>query len=122
MWFSRLDALKQRIVNTGILYLTDDAWSTSSNSGAVTPTPTMIDNSAVANEDANILVGLTLGTHVIGCLTSPDDTTATGIAGANAGSAPYTDSIPNTCGGVCIAGIGSIPNSGTLNIYGVVME
>jgi len=121
MWFSLTDANHQRMVKNSALYVTTDEWGTKSDSGAIAPEPYSIAPQVGLDEDS-IFVGLTLGTHVIGCLTSEADTTATGIAGTNAGSAPYTDSIPNTCGGLASMGIQSILNVGTINAYGVVME
>jgi hypothetical protein len=59
-----------------------------------------------------MVVGLTLDLvapgeqyHAIGLLTGEDDVTATGVAGSMCDTSPYTDSIPATCGGVCLCGI-----------------
>ena len=121
MWFSLTNASHERMIRNSVLHVTTDGWSTKSDSGAISPAPVSVAPQAGIDEDS-IFVGLTLGTHVIGCLTSETDTTATGIAGANAGSSPYTDSIPNTCGGVCGMGIQSVPNVGGIYSYKVIFE
>ena len=121
MWFHPTDADHHRIFYAGIMYTTVDEWTNTANAGAIAPVPISFAPSA-GNDTDQMLVGLTLGTHVIGCLTSEADTTATGIAGTNAGSAPYTNSIPNTCGGLARMGIQSVPFVTYLYTYDVLYQ
>ncbi len=121
MWFDSVDENHQRILRDGKQYATDDQWATESDGGAVSLTP--LSFSPAGNSDlAGSIVGLTLGTHVIGTLDNEADTTSTGIAGTNAGGAPYADSIPNTCGGLAQMGIQAIPITGFVHVYDVIFE
>ena len=126
MWFNPSNVNHQRYLRSDVfgnktIWHTYDAWASTAASGTISGSPISFAPQA-GNEIDNIFVGLVLGTHVIGCLTGEADTTATGIAGTNAGSAPYTDSIPNTCGGACSMGIQAIPLVGNLYIYDVLFE
>jgi len=107
MWFHPTDADHQRVLRSSTMFATDDQWVTESDAGAIAPGPYSFSPYSGLDPDASI-VGLSLGTHVIGTLDNEADTTATGIAGANAGSAPYTDSIPKTCGGAAQMGIQAV--------------
>lgn len=118
MWFHPTDPNHQRMVRGGRLYVTEDAWTTKNTPSPISPTPVSIAP-YVSDDPDQILVGLTLGTHVIGALVGESDTTAVGIAGANAGTAPYTGSIPSTCGGVARMGVQAVPNTGQIYTYNV---
>ena len=107
MWFHPTDPNHQRIWINSRLHTTLDSWATEADSGVVASTPLQFSPYSGTDPDASI-VGLTLGTHVIGTLDDEADTTPTGIAGANAGTAPYTDSIPKTCGGLAAMGIQAV--------------
>ena len=112
MWFHPSDADHQRVLRGGKLHVTADGWTNYSQGDAITPTP--ISFAPRAGSDVNqMLVGLTIAhgigqDHVIGVLYEDDDVTATGIAGGSPGSAPYTDSIPYTCGGLAKMGIWAV--------------
>lgn len=113
-WFSSTDADHQRLVslNDDKLYVTTDSWVTKNSPSSITPAPECLAAWAGADED-QIIIGLILhaahdGSHqpdVIGCLYGEADTTAAVIAGSMTDTAPYTDSIPETCGGAAIGGI-----------------
>jgi hypothetical protein len=117
MWFDPSDVDHQRLLRGGYMHVTTDGWSGTNAPDAVSPTPISIAPYSYSNEQTDIIfVGLTItgGTppvqpHAVGILLNEDDVTATGIAGANAGTSPFTDSIPYTCGGIAIGGIQAIP-------------
>ena len=128
MWFDPVDADHQRQLQGGTLYATTDSWSSiDTTTGGIAYTPYMIAPWAGADTD-QILTGLTLvgGTpptqpHVIGALHGDSDTTPDRIAGASPGTAPYTDSIPYTCGGLALNGIQAIEAVGIIHTYAVAM-
>lgn len=127
MWFDPSDDQHQRLIRNSRVYVTNDAWANIGNGGVVSSAPIAFAPWSGADID-QMLVGLTLvgGTpptqpHVIGVLYGEADTTVTGIAGANAGAAPYTDSIPYTCGVVAWMGIQAVDTIGTVHTYAVAM-
>jgi hypothetical protein len=66
-----------------------------------------------------MIVGLTLDHpnhkhHIIGVLYGEADTTAVGIAGTNCDTAPFADSIPDTCGGLAVGGIVAVEEAVTV--------
>lgn len=112
IWFSTTDEHHQRIISSGKAYVTTDSWDTVNTPSAITPVPVSIAPGFSTDEDI-MIVGLTLNSgaghhHVVGLLDTEDDTTAAGKAGANCGSSPFTNSIPNTCGGLALDGVGAI--------------
>ena len=121
MWFDPIDVAHQRLVRNNKAYVSYDSWATVNTPDAIAPAPYSFAPNA-GNDTDQMLVGLTLGTHVIGTLYGEADTTATGIAGANAGTAPYTDSIPNTCGGLAQMGIQAVPLAAHAYTYDVGFE
>jgi hypothetical protein len=116
MWFSATDADHQRAMWSARIYVTTDGWTTENTPSEGSPKPVYFAPWAGEDED-QILVGLEISLdptgnrHAIGALYGEDDTTATGIAGANVSTSPYTGSIPETCGGVAWGGVQAV-NSG----------
>ncbi len=107
MWFSASVADMQRLIKNGYIYQTDDEWETVNTPSICSPTPVSVALWSGDDEDQMIL-GLDLGDHVVGALASPSETTPVGLAGSSPDSSPYTDSIPNTCGGVAIGGVAAV--------------
>lgn len=107
MWFSASVADLQRLIKNGYIYQTDDEWETVNTPSICSPTPVSVALWSGDDEDQMIL-GLDLGDHVVGALASPSETTPVGLAGSSPDSSPYTDSIPNTCGGVAIGGVAAV--------------
>jgi hypothetical protein len=115
MWFHPIDANHQRIVKNSRIYTTLDGWASTSNAGVIGSGPYNICSQS-GNDINDILVGLSINTgylghyqyHAIGYLSGEDDLTPIGIAGKNCNLAPFTDSIPYNCGGICTSGIGLI--------------
>lgn len=111
LWFDSATAQHQRALRNGTLYATTDEWTNVSNGGAISPAPFSFAPWAGTDTD-QILVGITIGSganpvqaHIIGALYGEADTTASGIAGANARYTPFGGSIPYTCGGLARMGI-----------------
>jgi len=110
MWFDPDDELHQRALSTLVntrLYITLDAWATPPT--LVNCTPHVVSLNPV-DINGEVIVGLLLDHgghehHIIGIMTDETDTAPVGIAGANCDTAPFTDSIPDTCGAVCRCGI-----------------
>lgn len=121
MWFHPGDALHQRLVRGAKIYATYDAWSTINAPNVIAPVPLSF-SPAGGSVVTQMVVGLTLGTHVIGVLEGEADVVATGIAGTNAGAAPYADSIPAICGGLAQMGVQAVPISATVGTYAVKFE
>lgn len=113
IWFAVADASHQRAIVGAKIYSTSDSWANENTPSDITPPPRSIAPWAGDDED-NMLVGLDFGAydsgnrHIVGCLYGEDDTTAVGIAGTNCGDTPFTDSIPDTCGGLAIGGIAAV--------------
>jgi hypothetical protein len=120
MWFNPIDPSHQRLhkgmFREGQMSVTYDAWATISatysNGGyCLAPHP----YSGTSNI-TDILMGIYMDVyygdvrqgHCIGYLNGEDDLTPLGIAGLHCDEAPYTNSIPYTCGGICLYGIGTI--------------
>jgi hypothetical protein len=120
MWFDPLTANHQRLFRGGYLFATADGWATVNSPSVISPVPTSFAPWSGADTD-QMLVGLTLGTHIVGALYGEDDVTAVGIAGANAGTSPYADSIPATCGGLATGGVAAVDAVGVVHTYGVAM-
>ncbi len=127
MWFSPTNANHQRVIRNNAIYVTTDEWANVNSPSAISPAPYSFAAWAGADTD-QILVGVTIagGTppsqpHVIAALYGESDTTAVGIAGANAGVSPYTDSIPYTCGGLAVNGIAAVDAVGIIHTYAVAM-
>jgi hypothetical protein len=106
MWFDPVDPLHQRCIGgmgRTFSYTTDE-WTNKTTSGD-------ISIACISPLDLNgeLVVGTNLHNawahHVVAIMVDEDDWTPTGIAGSNCNVAPYTDSIPDTCGGVCQHGI-----------------
>jgi len=114
IWFSAIAAGHHRAIgHGGEIDATVDSWANKTSGGAVAPVPVSFAPWAGADED-QMIVGLLIhddpgqpddNPHVIGCLYGEADVTATGIAGTNCETTPFTDSIPDTCGGVSIWGV-----------------
>jgi len=121
MWFDPDDANHQRLLSGDKMYSTDDEWATRNSPSSISPVPTSCCQYS-GTDSNNMIVGLTLGTHAVGVLEGELDTSPTGIAGANAGSAPYTDSIPSNCGGVVQRGVQAVPISLGMYTYDVEFE
>ena len=116
------------MLRSAVLYSTDDAWATESDGGLIAESPNQIASYAGLDSD-NIIIDIDIDhasaqDHTIATLSGEADTTPTGIAGSNPGSAPYTDSIPYTSNGVAVNGIGCVDLSGYTYIYthGVAFE
>ena len=127
MWFDPSTANHQRVISNSRIYVTTDEWANVNSPSAISPAPYSFAPWAGADTD-QILVGVTIagGTppsqpHVIAALYGESDTTAVGIAGANAGVSPYTDSIPYTCGGLAVNGIEAVDAVGIIHTYAVAM-
>ncbi len=126
MWFDLDDADHQRLLRSSTLYVTDDAWATESDGGAIDESPNQLAPYAGSDPD-NMFVDLDINhgggqDHIIATLYGEADTTPTGIAGSNPDGAPYTDSIPYGCGGLAVSGIGVLEVSGNIYTYGVSFE
>jgi len=111
MWFDPVDQLHQRCVSDMVhhfAYTTDD-WVTFTASGDIGIT-------CISPLDLNgeIVIGTNIDHsgptphHVVAIMVDENDWTPSGIAGSNCNVAPYTDSIPDTCGGVCQYGVQAI--------------
>lgn len=119
MWFDAADVDHQRAIYQGKLLVTEDGWDTYSE---VTPLDLGVEGiSYYSGGGEQMLVachitGSPVQNHVIGAMTG-EVTTVTGIAGAMAGTSPYTDSIPNTCEEACLDGVQGIWHVPSQNIY-----
>jgi hypothetical protein len=126
IWFDPVDQLHQRLLRANILYATANNWATSSNNGAIDLDPYMFAPWAGSDIDY-MLVGITIDHvggkyHAVGTLNGEADTTPVGISGTNCGVAPYTNSIPDTCGGLCRNGLyGIFPEAGKVYTNAVAM-
>ncbi len=114
MWFSPTLASKQRLIKNNKVYQTTDDWASINSPSACSPSIYCPSPWAGADEN-QMIVALGINTalpplnyHVIGVLSSYDSTTPAGIAGAHCDASPYTDSIPNTCGGATLGGIQAV--------------
>jgi hypothetical protein len=104
MLFDPADGLHQHLLFSSQLFETLDGWDT-----LVEDTPPVLSPSVQLVRDyggcfyfgKNTGLGVSAAHHVYGLL----GTTLYGLAGANAGVSPFTDSIPYTSGGVCVRGI-----------------
>ena len=106
MWFDPVDPDTQRLLNVLSIHYTTDNWTNDSSNG-VTLGPYSFNPIEI---NGTMIVGLTLDHpnhehHVIGVLTDVTDDDPVGIAGTNCDTAPFTDSIPDSCGEVCLNGI-----------------
>lgn len=120
MWFDPEDADHQRSLYGGDLLETEDNWATYAT---VTPDVALSHISARFSGSAGqMLVGLSLSgqDHAVGAMMG-FTTTVMGIAGPMPGTAPYTNSIPKTCGGACVDGVQGVEPSGKIYTYGVAM-
>ena len=120
MWFDPEDADHQRSLYDGDLLETEDNWATYAT---VTPDVALSHISARFSGSAGqMLVGLSLSgqNHAVGAMMG-FTATVTGIAGPMPGTAPYTNSIPKTCGGACIDGVQGVRALGQIYTYGVAM-
>lgn len=107
MWFSEGTAGLQRILKSLKLYETTDKWSSVVDSTPSTLSPNTLKSLCeLTTDDEYIIFGADppgaggVNPHHILAMEGSDQTTATGKAGANAGSSPYTDAIPETAGGI----------------------
>jgi hypothetical protein len=123
MWQSRLTVGHKRGLGQGKLWVTYDSWVTLENA-----TPDVITDSDSqlayypADEDV-VIFGLNIvggGVHVIKSLDDETDTTPTNRAGDQVTS-PYTDSIPDNCGGLALDGIHFVREvvNASINVHGV---
>lgn len=108
MWFDPVDPDTQRLFDYfgNRLNYTTDNWTNYS------ATNTNLDPYAFNPIDINgeIICAIKLDHaahqhHCIAVLTDVTDVNPVGIAGTNCDTAPFTDSIPDTCGEVCLHGI-----------------
>jgi hypothetical protein len=109
IWFDPNDVLHQRAINhtDGHIFVTTDGWTT--HSVSLHTDPKLLSFNPI-DINGEIIVGLVLDHashehHCIGVMTDETDAVPVGIAGSNCNVAPYTDSIPDTCGGVCQFGV-----------------
>lgn len=118
MWFSGLSYGTQRFLQLtgGIhkLYTTTNGWSTTDAGVVITPDPEALAP-LVTTENENLMVFVTernslstLNPHAVTAADLLVGGTATGRSGPNPATAPFTDSIPYTCGGVCYNGIQAV--------------
>jgi hypothetical protein len=119
VWFAAAAAGHQRSIMYSNIYATVDSWVNVNAPSAISPVPENIAPWSGADED-QMIVGLVLhddpgqpddNPHVIGILYGEADVTAVGIAGTNCETTPFTDSIPDTCGGVSVGGIAAIADT-----------
>lgn len=117
MWFDGVDINHQRAIVGSALRVTYDHWATFSD---ITPTDwDILGISYYSGGGEQMLVALDISFgkwHVIGAMTG-EVTTVTGIAGSSPGTSPYTNSIPNTCGGACLDGVQGVWHVPSQNIY-----
>jgi PKD repeat protein len=113
MWFSDVTSGLQRILKALQVWETTDQWVSlvDSTPTALTPSTLVSLCELVSADDDHIIFGadpdspvFTYPHHIL-AMEGSDGTTATGKAGTNAGTAPYTDAIPETAGGICWEGI-----------------
>lgn len=121
MWFDPDDADHQRAIYGTKILETDDNWATYSE---VTPDiqPTHI-SAIYSGSVGQMLVGLELDTyqpHTVGAMTG-FVTGVTGISGSMPSTSPYTNSIPDTCGGACQDGVQGVRALGHVYVHGVAM-
>ncbi len=102
MWCDPADADHVYLLCAGKLYETTDAFATLEDASPATIDAQLAELCEGTDEGYWIL-GRIYGTNCI--MVSTDGVTAVGKAGANNASSPYTDSIPDTCGGICERGI-----------------
>lgn len=116
IWFHPTDSNYQRKLTNSKIYTTSDEWGTISHtSGTIGLGPYSFCPQS-GNDVNDILVGISIDVyygdvrqgHCIGYLNGEDDLTPLGIAGLHCDEAPYTNSIPYNCGGICLGGIGTI--------------
>jgi hypothetical protein len=112
MWFDDDDASYQRVLLDSSIYITNDAWTSVEDSTPSTITPNMDtiypEIWPGGTEDFIIFGKLTLGgetPHAIWVMEDETSIAPVGRAGTNCATSPYTDAIPNTCGGVAFCGI-----------------
>ncbi len=119
MMFDPADALHQRILYNGKLFVTADDWANISDSGVIDGGPlSFADWGGAAPLDIDQIL-VTMGVSLIagqyhhcGVLEGKGDTTAVGISGTNCNNAPlYADSIPDDIGGVCKSGLAPLRES-----------
>jgi hypothetical protein len=107
MWFDPIDVLHQRAIHNSVnFYYTSDEWL---NNSTINPSPIAIMFSPL-DIGSDIIVGTELNHsihlhHIVSVMTNETDNAPVGIAGTNCDTAPFTDSIPDTCGGVCSYGV-----------------
>lgn len=115
MWKSITDPDMMRVllVSTGVMYFTDDAWSTMTTGAAMDWTPAGIawaGDQLTDDDDFDRVIlfqgatqgqaGDTLDEEAV-FVTDDNGTTQENKSGANYKTAPYTDAIPETAGGIC---------------------
>jgi len=126
MWFDPLDPGHQRLIREdsvggSTIYVTYDEWATIASTTIMQHQTPVCFAAHSGTDTEEMLVGLNIsgGTHAVGAIYGEGVTLATGIAGSNTHIEPYTDSIPDICGGVSsIAGINPM---GEVHTYAVSM-
>lgn len=113
MWFDADNADHQRMLKDYALYVTNDSWSSVNSPSSISGSALIQAPFWEGQTDSEILIGRDVSPStgpydVIAALTGESDTTADGIAGSSPHVAPYTDSIPDTCGGPARMGIQAV--------------
>ena len=123
MWFHPTDDQHQRLIRDSTVYVTGNAWTGISDGGVVSPT--IVSFAPWSGDDIDqMLVGLTIAganEHIVGTLYGEADVVATGIAGTNVGTPPYTDSIPETCGVLAEMGVWGVDAIGIVHTHAIAM-
>ena len=121
MWFDPDDADHQRSIYGTKLLETDDNWATYDE---VTPSIQLTHISAIYSGTlGQMLVGLGLDTYqnqTVGVMAGFAAGIA-GISGSMPHTSPYTDSIPDTCGGACVDGVQGVRALGNTYAHGAAM-
>jgi hypothetical protein len=109
LYIDPTNADAQKCVQDDQIFTTSDGWRTLDNASPDAFTPA-VDAIWQGLDNTSFILGKAVPTagapHHIYVLN--DDGSITGRSGSNPDSAPYTDSIPRTAGGVAIGGIGAV--------------
>lgn len=126
LWFDPDDVNHQRLIRWEYLFSTTDKWATNVASGNSFSRLRSVSPWCGPVKD-NMFVGcLPIANnasypHTVATLVGENPAAFTGISGAMAHAAPYTNSIPSTCGGLCTNGLGVVgPGAPFLNVYDVL--
>jgi len=118
IWFDPADADHQRSIYNIHLLVTEDRWDSYSS---IDLSAEVISIARFSGGGDAMLVGMHGDDfHYVGTIDG-EVGTVVGISGTNRNNSPYTDSIPETCGGICIDGVQGVKALGAVNTHAVAM-